>query len=192
MGLEAVVEEIREKGKKEAEKIRAESKQETDKILAAAGKRSGEIKLAAEAESAKQTAHIIDQEVSAANLLVKRELLNTQKALLDKVYETILLEIAALPESFHREAIKKLLTEAKKEISKGNIYCNTRDVPTVKAVISDNPEFTKFKVGAPVNIDGGILVEGEGGELQIDYSYRTFLAKVWESGLKDASDILFG
>jgi V/A-type H+-transporting ATPase subunit E len=192
MGLEAVVEEIREKGKKEAEKIRAESKQETDKILAAAGKRAGEIKLAAEAESAKQTAHIIDQEVSAANLLVKRELLNTQKALLDKVYESILLEIAALPESFHREAIKKLLAEAKKEISKGKIYCNSRDLATVRAVISENPEFSGFKVGDPVTIDGGILVEGDGAELQIDYSYRTFLAKVWESGLKDASDILFG
>jgi len=192
MGLEAVVEEIREKGKKEAEKIRAESKQETDRILAAAGKRAGEIKLAAEAESAKQTAHIIDQEVSAANLLVKRELLNTQKALLDKVYESILLEIAALPESFHREAIKKLLSEAKKEISKGKVYCNSRDVATVKAAISENPEFAGFKVGSHVNIDGGILVEGDGGELQIDYSYRTFLAKVWESGLKDASDILFG
>jgi V/A-type H+-transporting ATPase subunit E len=192
MGLEAVVEEIREKGKKEAEKIRAESKQETDRILAAAGKRAGEIKLAAEAESAKQTAHIIDQEVSAANLLVKRELLNTQKALLDKVYENVLTEIAALPESFHREAIKKLLTEAKKEIPKGKITCNSRDVAVVKAVISENPEFAGFKMGNPVKTDGGILVEGDGGELQIDYSYRTFLAKVWESGLKDASDILFG
>ena len=192
MGLEAVVEDIREKGKKEAEKIRAESKQETDKILAAAGKRVGEIKLAAEAESAKQTAHIIDQEVSAANLLVKRELLNTQKALLDKVYETTLLEIARLPESFHREAIMKLLTEAKKEIPKGKISCNSRDLPAVKDIISGDPEFAKFKIGNPVDIDGGILVEGEGGELQIDYSYRTFLAKVWESGLKDASDILFG
>jgi V/A-type H+-transporting ATPase subunit E len=192
MGLEAVVEEIREKGKKEADKIRAESKQETDRILAAAGKRAGEIKLAAEAESAKQTAHIIDQEVSAANLLVKRELLNTQKALLDKVYENVLTEIAALPESFHREAIKKLLTEAKKEIPKGKITCNSRDVAVVKAVISENPEFAGFKMGNPVKTDGGILVEGDGGELQIDYSYRTFLAKVWESGLKDASDILFG
>ena len=97
MGLEAVVEEIREKGRTEADRIRAESKQDTDKILAAAGRRVGEIKLAAEAESAKQTSHIIDQEVSAANLLVKRELLNTQKALLDKVYEAILSEIAASP-----------------------------------------------------------------------------------------------
>jgi V/A-type H+/Na+-transporting ATPase subunit E len=192
MGLEAVVEEIREKGKKEAEKLRAESKQETDGILAAAGKRVGEIKLAAEAESAKQTAHIVDQEVSAANLLVKRELLNTQKALLDRVYEKTLLEIARLPESFHREAIKKLLTEAKKEIPLGKISCNSRDMAAVKDIIAEDPEFAKFKIGSPVDIDGGILVEGEGGELQIDYSYRTFLAKVWESGLKDASDILFG
>jgi len=192
MGLEAVVEEIREKGRKEAEKIQAESKQDTDTILAAAGRRGQEIKLAAEAESAKQTAHIIDQEVSAANLLVKRELLNTQKALLDKVYETVVSEIAALPESFHREAIKKLLSEAKKEMKKGKIFCNSRDVAAVREVISENPDFAGFKIGAPVNIDGGILLEGEGGELQIDYSYRTFLAKVWESGLKDASDILFG
>jgi V/A-type H+-transporting ATPase subunit E len=191
MGLEAVVEEIRVKGRTDADRIHAESKQETDKILAAAGRRVAEIKLAAEAESVKQTRHIIDQDVSAANLLVKRELLNTQKALLDKVYETVLIEIAGLPESFHREAIKKLLTVAKKEISQGKIYCNKRDMAAVKAVISENPEFAKFKVGTPVDIDGGVLVEGEGGELQIDYSYRTFLAKVWESGLKDASDILF-
>jgi V/A-type H+-transporting ATPase subunit E len=191
MGLEAVVEEIRVKGRTDADRIHAESKQETDKILAAAGRHVAEIKLVAEAESAKQTRHIIDQEVSAANLLVKRELLNTQKALLDKVYETVLVEIAGLPESFHREAIKKLLTEAKKEISQGKIYCNKRDMAAVKAVVSENPEFAKFKVGTPVDIDGGVLVEGEGGELQIDYSYRTFLDKVWESGLKDASDILF-
>jgi V/A-type H+/Na+-transporting ATPase subunit E len=191
MGLEAVVEEIRVKGRTDADRIHADTKQETDKILAAAGRRVAEIKLAAEAESAKQTRHIIDQEVSAANLLVKRELLNTQKALLDKVYQTVLIEIAGLPESFHREAIKKLLTEAKKEFSQGKIYCNKRDMAAVKAVISENPEFAKFKVGTPVDIDGGVLVEGEGGELQIDYSYRTFLDKVWESGLKDASDILF-
>jgi len=192
MGLEAVVEEIREKGKKEAEKIRAESKQETDKILAAAGRRAGEIKLAAEAESAKQTRHIIDQEVSAANLLVKRELLNTQKALLDKVYEATRTEIAHLPESFHREAIKKLLTEVKKEVSQGKIQCNARDVPIVTSLITGHAEFSGFTVADPVDIDGGIIVEGKAGELQIDYSYRTFLDKVWESRLKDASDILFG
>ena len=192
IGLDALVKEIRENGRAEAEKVKAEAKADSDQILAAAGKRSETIKLTADAEVQKQTAHIVSQEVSAANLLVKRELLNTQKALLDQVYEATRKEILALPESFHREAIKKLLTEAKKEIPAGKVSCNARDVAATKAVIADNAEFSKFRLGEPVDIDGGILVEGEGAALQIDYSYRTILAKVWESGLKDASDILFG
>jgi len=192
MGLEAVVEEIRGKGRTEADRIRAESQQDTDKVLAAANRRVGEIKLGAEAELAKQTSHLIDQDVSAANLLVKRELLNTQKALLDKVYEGTRTEIARLPESFHREAIQKLLAEVKKEVSKGKIQCSARDVATLKSLIDGHAEFSGFVVGDPVDIDGGIIAEGKEGELQIDYSYRTFLDKAWESRLKDASDILFG
>jgi len=192
MGLEAVVEEIRAKGRSEAEKVRAESKVESDQILAAATKKSEAIKISAEEDVAKQATHLVSQDVSAANLLVKRELLNTQKALLDQVYEATRKDIAALPESFHREAIKKLLTEAKKEIPSGTVFCNARDVAAAKAVIAEHAEFAGFKVGTPVDIDGGLLIEGEGGALQIDYSYRTFLARVWESGLKDASDILFG
>jgi V/A-type H+-transporting ATPase subunit E len=192
IGLDALVKEIREKGRAEAEKVKAEAKADSDQILVAAGKRSETIKLTAETEVQKQTSHIVSQEVSAANLLVKRELLNTQKALLDQVYEATRKEILALPESFHREAIRKLLHDAKTEIPAGTVSCNARDVAALKAVIADNAEFSKFRVGSPVDIDGGILVEGEGAALQIDYSYRTILAKVWESGLKDASDILFG
>lgn len=192
IGLEKLTKDIREKAKAEAEKLRAEAKADSDHILAAAGKRAEAIKLTAEDEVVKQTSHIVSQDVSAANLLVKRELLNTQKALLDQVYEATRKEIIALPESFHREAIKKLLNDAKKEIPSGTVSCNARDVAALKAVIGEDAGFSKFKVGAPVEIDGGILVEGEGAALQIDYSYRTILAKVWESGLKDASDILFG
>jgi V/A-type H+/Na+-transporting ATPase subunit E len=192
IGLEALVKEIREKGTDEAAKIQAEAKVDSDQILATAAKRSETIKLTADTEVQKQTSHLISQEVSAANLLVKRELLNTQKALLDQVYEATRKEIIGLPETFHREAIKKLLTEAKKEIPSGQVFCNARDVAALKAVIAGDGGFSKFTVGEPVDIDGGILVEGEGAALQIDYSYRTILAKVWESGLKDASDILFG
>jgi V/A-type H+-transporting ATPase subunit E len=192
IGLDALVKDIREKGRAEAAVLQAEAKADSDQILAAAGKRSETIKLTAEAEVQKQSSHIVSQEVSAANLLVKRELLNTQKALLDQVYEATRKEIIALPESFHREAIKKLLNDAKKEIPAGTVSCNARDVAALKAVIAEDAGFARFRIGAPVDIDGGILVEGEGAALQIDYSYRTILAKVWESGLKDASDILFG
>jgi V/A-type H+/Na+-transporting ATPase subunit E len=192
VGLKTLVKEIREKARAEAEKIQAETRADSDQILAAAGKRSDTIKLTADGEVTKQTAHIVSQEVSAANLLVKRELLNTQKALLDQVYEETRKEVAALPDSFHHEAIRTLLSEAKKQIPNGKIFCNARDLAATKALIAEHAEFAKFTVGDPVDIDGGIIIEGEKGALQIDYSYRTFLAKVWESGLKDASDILFG
>ncbi|MGA2105889.1 V-type ATP synthase subunit E family protein [Methanoregula sp.] len=191
MGLEAVLEEIRDKGKKEADAIRAESQQDADRILAEANRKVAGIKGDAEDASAKQATRIVSQEISAANLLVKREILNTQKELLDDVFESTRSEIAKLPESFHREAIKKLLSEAKKEIPRGTIHCNARDVAAAKAVLAEK-EFSGYTLGEPVDIDGGILIEGEGNELQIDYSYRTFMNKVWESGLKDASDLLFG
>jgi V/A-type H+-transporting ATPase subunit E len=191
MGLEAVLEEIRDKGKKEADAIRAESQQDADRILAEANRKVAGIKGDAEDASAKQATRIVSQEISAANLLVKREILNTQKELLDDVFEGTRSELAKLPESFHREAIKKLLSEAKKEIPRGTIHCNARDVAAAKAVLAEK-EFSGYTLGEPVDIDGGILIEGEGNELQIDYSYRTFMNKVWESGLKDASDLLFG
>jgi V/A-type H+-transporting ATPase subunit E len=191
MGLEAVVEEIRGKAQAEADAIRAESEKEVGEILAAANRKVAEIKLAAEEESAKQSAHILNMEASAANLLVKREQLNAQKELLDKVYSTTLAEIGRLPESFHKEAIKRLLSEVVKEIRKGTIHCNKRDTPVVKALVAESKDLTGFTIGDPVDIDGGIIVDGEGGGLKIDYSYGTFLSRVWESGLKDASDILF-
>jgi len=42
-----------------------------------------------------------------------------------------------------------------------------------------------------VDIEGGVIIESKDRTLQIDMSYRTFLDGVWETGLKDASDILF-
>jgi V/A-type H+-transporting ATPase subunit E len=42
-----------------------------------------------------------------------------------------------------------------------------------------------------MDIEGGVIIESNDRTLQIDLSYRTFLDCVWETGLKDASDILF-
>jgi V/A-type H+-transporting ATPase subunit E len=192
MGLEAVIDDIRQKGRSEADKITSETRQEVASILTAAQKRVEEIKMAADEEVEKQSAHMMEQDVSAAQLIVKRGHLNTQKLLLDQVYASALAELAALPESFHLEAIKKLLAEVHKEIESGTIYCSARDRNAVKEILEKGSAYKGYKLGNAVDIEGGIIVESTDSELQIDYSYRTFLDKVWESGLKDASDILFG
>ncbi|MBT0731805.1 V-type ATP synthase subunit E [Methanoculleus bourgensis] len=191
MGLEAVVNEIREKGRREAEKIRAETRADVEEILKNAQVRAAEIKVSVEEEAGRTASHTINQEVSAANLVVKRQVLNAQKKLLDQVYSASLAAVGDLPAEFHEKALTELLKRAAKEIKKGVVHANERDLPVVEEIISRLKTLSGYTVGDPVDIPGGIIVESTDGELKIDYSYRTFLDEIWESGLKDASDILF-
>ena len=191
MGLEAVVNEIREKGRREAEKIRAETRADVEEILKNAQVRAAEIKVSVEEEAGRTASHTINQEVSAANLVVKRQVLNAQKKLLDQVYSASLAAVGDLPAEFHEKVLTELLKRAAKEIKKGVVHANERDLPVVEEIISRLKTLSGYTVGDPVDIPGGIIVESTDGELKIDYSYRTFLDEIWESGLKDASDILF-
>jgi V/A-type H+-transporting ATPase subunit E len=191
MGLESVVSEIREKGQKEAAAIRQETAAEVEKILKAAQNRAEKIKMAANEVVDKQVAHIQSQEISAANLVVKRDLLNAQKSLLDQVYSSTLTSISDLPVSFHKETMVKLLKKAKTEIPQGIVHSNQRDLNILKEILEKDPEFSAYTTGKPANIEGGIIVESMDHQLQIDYSYRNFLDIVWEERLKEASDILF-
>ncbi len=191
MGLEAVVGEIRAKGQKEAAAIREQTRKDVEYILSGSQEKASKIKLAAEESIEKQVRHIESQEVSAANLLVKRNLLNTQKALLDETYQDALESLNKLPDSFHRDAIRALLSDATQQISKGIVHCNARDMPALKEIIAQKGEFSGYSPGNVKDIEGGVIIESNDSTLQIDMSYRTFLDSVWEKGLKDASDILF-
>ena len=192
MGLEAVVGEIRAKGQKEAEKIRDETRGQVRQILDASQEKVEKIKTAVEESVEKQVRHLESQELSAANLVVKRERLNAQKALLDEVYRKTLESLKGLPDSFHREALRSLLSKASKEIPDGIVHCNARDMQALKQIVAGEPEFKRYTAGMVKDIEGGVIIENRDGTLQIDFSYRTFLNQVWETGLKDASDILFG
>jgi V/A-type H+-transporting ATPase subunit E len=192
MGLEVVIEEIRDKGKREAERVRQETQAEVNSILKTAQEKAERIKLAVDQDVERQKSHIMNQEVSAANLVVKRQLLNTQKDLLDQVYSVALSSIARLPEDVHRDVLKSLLSKAKAEIPEGIVHCNRRDSETLNRILAGDTTLKGYVVGKTVEIEGGIIIESKNGEIQIDYSYRTFLDEIWETGFKDASEILFG
>ncbi|HPP77008.1 V-type ATP synthase subunit E family protein [Methanospirillum sp.] len=190
MGLDAVIAEIREKGRKEAEAIVQDGITRKDEILSAARQEVEKIQQIVKDDVEKNYSHIISQEEAAANLIVKRQILNAQKDLMDQVYKQALDKIITMPESFHEEAITSLLRKAKQEIAKGRVSCAARDEKILKKVLNES-EFSAYTFGSVIEIDGGIIVESDDGQLQVDYSYRTFLNQVWESGLKDASDCLF-
>ena len=192
MALDAVVSEIRDKGIRESERIKSEAKNEVDAILAEAQEKVIAIKMAAEEDANRQEGYIIAQEVAAANLAVKRETLNAQKDVLDEVFGRVVVDIAALPDEFHRKAIRELCKAAAKELGEGLFYCNERDVRAVEDALSSLKTLSGFSLAGTKDITGGLIAESADGSLQLDFSYSTFISEVWESGLKDASDILFG
>jgi V/A-type H+-transporting ATPase subunit E len=190
MGLDAVVAEIRDKGRVEADVITRDADAKKVEILSEAQQKTEVVKAAAREEAEKSTSHIISQEEAAGHLIVKRQILNTQKELMDDVYRKALDTITSMPESFHKDAISSLLKKASAEIPKGTVSCCARDEKALKEVLKDS-NFSAYSFGSVIGIDGGIIVESIDGQLQVDFSYRTFMSQVWESGLKDASDILF-
>lgn len=191
MGLEAVISEIQQKGRSEADRIRHEGVIESERILRDAQQRSDEIKLQAESDVARQVEHVLAQEMSSANLVTKRATLNAEKELLDQVYAAALAAVRQEPAAFHERALRNLLATAKAEIGGGRVRVNRTDLSIVEALVRE-PAFSGFSVGPPAEIEGGLIAESPDGAFQVDHSYRTYLNRVWESSLKDASDLLFG
>jgi V/A-type H+-transporting ATPase subunit E len=191
MGLEAVIQDIQEKGNKEVEAIRQETQAEVQKILKGAQEHVVELKITAEKEIQEHIQRMFSQEDSAANLIVKRQLLNAQKEVLDQVYGVTLRALSGLPATFHREVLAGLLHQAAKDVMEGLVFVNKRDVPLVKELITEDKTLSGFHYGGTAEIEGGILVETADKSVKLDLSYRTFLDRVWETGLKDAADILF-
>ncbi|MDO5843757.1 MAG: V-type ATP synthase subunit E family protein [Methanocorpusculum sp.] len=192
MGLEVVVDEIKAKGDKQAAGIKAEADSKAKQIVDEANKRAEEIKITAEKDAEVLAERVMIREVASANLVVKRDLLNAQKSLLDKVYTNAAEEIAKLPADVHAKAVRELLKEAAKQIEEGVVFANARDEKAAKDAISELKSLSGFTFGGISDIDGGVVVKSTDGQLTLDYSYQTFMSEVWEASLKDASEILFG
>lgn len=192
MALDAVIEEIREKARREAGDLDASAQAEVQRILTKAQQKAEGIKISTNEEVERQTDYIIRQEKAAANLAVKREILNSQKEILDQVFLDTVAAIANLPAEFHAKAAEGLLSRIAGEIPEGIVFCNSRDAVAVQKALSGVDALKGFSFGGSVEIAGGIVAETRDGSMQLDYSYHTFLTAIWESGLKDASQIMFG
>lgn len=183
MGLEEIVEEIRAKGKAEADKITGETDQETSKIIADARSQAEKI-IAAKKESVrKEINRLNQQELSSAHLEVKRTLLNARKEILDMVYEKAVEGIQNLDPERNRKILGSIIE--KNEDKNSKIYSKRDD----KAVVQN---LTKLTFAGEIECLGGVVIENEDGSERLDFKYDTILRTVSEQSLKQISDILFG
>ncbi len=182
MGLDAIVEEIRAKGKAEADRISGETYQEVSKIIADAQSQAARIKAARQEAVRKEIDRMRQQELSSANLEVKRATLNARKELLDEVYASAKDTINKLPAERNQKLLKLIIV--KNEDSNTKIYSRAKDRSAVK-------KLTKLDYAGEIDCIGGVVIENEAGTEFLDLRYETILKNANERSLKEVSDILF-
>ncbi len=189
MGLENVVEDILNSARADVSAIAAEQDAEVSTIIEEA-KRTGERimgeKIAAAEDEAKR---IRKQEISGANLEVRRMMLNTRKEILDETYKQAAKRIRELDsEPLLRSLIRAHIGDATR------IYSNKRDQPVVLKLCDEllEDQLTELEYAGNIDCIGGIILENEDGTVRLDYTFDTIMDEVSERSMKQISSILFG
>ena len=183
MGLEAIVKEIKAKGKAEADKISKEAEKEASQIIADAQSRAEKITETKKEAVAAEIKRLKQQELSSANLEVKRGLLNARKEILDIVYEKAVEGVKNFPADKNKELLKVIIEQ--NEAGNSKIYSRSEDKAVVK-------KLAKLKHAGEIDCIGGVVIENEDGTEYLDFKYDTILNDANEQSLKQVSDILFG
>jgi V/A-type H+-transporting ATPase subunit E len=184
MTLENVLNEIHNKGQQDISRIIQEGQQEAEKILGEAKSKLKILEETNQKDTKDKIKQLKVQELSIAELDAKKNILNMQKELLEKLRQKTLAKLKELPQEKNQEYLTKLISRAKIEFPKGKVYCNANDQKFVKAK-------SKFTFGGTIDCIGGILVENEDGSINMDFRYENILDEAWKDVMKDVSKLLF-
>lgn len=182
MGLENVVSDILKSAQDEVSAITAERDSEVSKIIEEAkrtGERTtGEMVASAEAEAGR----ISKQELSGANLEVRRMILNMRKEILDATYRQALKRIRELDST---ALLRSLINAPSGDATR--VYSSPQDRPTVEQLCTDR----SINYAGDIDCIGGILLENDDGTVRLDYTFDTIMDEVSERSMKHVSQILF-
>ena len=185
MALDSVKMEISKSADASAAAIRAEADEEIKKIMSEA---EAQIAIIEENEK-KRLEEAIErlgrQEISSAELESKKIVLAKKKEILAKAFDGALASLESASADDKLAQYKQMVESAKSVIKKP------------KAYLAPGDEFTAEQLGvSSVEVDsritGGIILEDEDGDVQVDMQYRTILQGIWDREIKSLSDILFG
>ncbi|WP_292469071.1 V-type ATP synthase subunit E [Methanolobus sp.] len=183
MGLETVVKDIMDAAKADVSKTDSEAEAEVSLILDEAKQNAKRIMGERLAKAEDDIKKVRKQEISSANLEVKRTLLNARKEVLEKVYVQAVETISAFSPEKNEELLKELIT--KNESNGSRIYSNAESEELVKKLSS-------LEYAGNINCLGGVIIENEDATIRLDYTYDVILKSVNERLLKQTSDTLFG
>ena len=175
MGINEVKKEILNNAKKEAKRIIETAEVEKKTVVEASESRVIEIKIQLEGEM-KRSIELYENLIMAeANSMVKKQRLNLEKEIINKVFNDAKEELSNLSKSERESHIKKLL---KNSDGYSMVYCAEKDLSITKNA-------------QKIDISGGIVLENKEGEIRLDLSYETLLESVKQKKLSEVANLLF-
>ncbi len=185
MALNNVTAEILAISDEKAKQIQAETAQEVARIEKETDEKIAGLRESENKRLADAIARMDRQEVSSAELESKKIVLAKKKEVLSEVFDETLAELEGASAEQKLKHYKNMVNAAKTII------------PEPKAIISENDKFTAKDLGVKKvekdsRIKAGLILQSEDGQIEIDMQYSALLRTVWDRGIKNVSDILFG
>ena len=178
MGLEEILKQVEETGKEKAAEIRKATVEEVEAKMEEASKESNDLVSQIKLETSRRIEQLKQQEIPAAELEVKRNLLEMQKNLLSQTKTKVIDKLEDLSPKELEKIYSNLLTKVPKE---GKLFCRKKDQVIFKKI-------SKLSNGGTID-DLGFLVEA--GEYRLDFRFSTLVNSSWQNHLSMVSEVLF-
>ena len=185
MALDSVKMEISKSAEASAAAIKAEADAEIAKIKADADAQIAVIEENEKKRLEEAVERLGRQEVSSAELESKKIVLAKKKEILEKAFDGALASLENAPAEQKLAQYRQMVSASKDVIKKPKAYLAPGDKFTAE-------DLGVSSVAVDGRITGGIVLEDEDGDIQVDMQYRTILQTVWDREMKALSDILFG
>ncbi len=182
MSLDKVVEEILDRGKREADEILASADQERERMLSEVRKRAEELTRDRERQAEADATRQRQRETARAELEARKTALRAQKEVLDEVFRRASEVVEG--RGADKELLVALVQRHQAEIADGVVRSNKRDAEVLRRLV-------KAEVHADLDCVGGFVIESSDDSRRIDLTYETFLADLWEDVIKEVADHLW-
>jgi|GEM_PF-251433 len=184
MALESVTKEIEAEAQARAAVILKQRDDEVRAINEKADAQIAEMKEKQDKKVAETVGNLARQERSSAELESKKVVLSKKKEVLNRAFETSLRDLENMPADKKLAYYKAMVASAKNVI------------PEPKAVISVNDKFSAADLGVSSveqssKVRSGIILQSEDGKIEVDMQFSVLLKSVWDSNIKEISEILF-
>lgn len=183
MGLDDVLEDVRQRGERRAEEIRQEAEDEAEAILEEAEQQAQQTLEQAKEQAEADAEPLRRQELLSAEIEAKKQRLEAEREAMDAVRDRARDLLRDLPEDRRLELIEALVDRVGEDLDDPVIYAAEPDVDLVKKVAPERFEGVE-------EIWGGIVAESADGQVRVDYSFETLLDEVWDDHVDEVSDIL--